>query len=312
MGLELPPGAWSDAIDANRRLLLLAHTGDAVRSRLYAEPGPLLFGDAARLLAAMDRYGFHAQAAEVLRSYPARQARDGSFSGADGHEANATASALSAMADHWRLTGDEDLLGDLLPTAAAAVRAIVRTRRSGRTPEQRLQSARGLIDGADLLDAGGRPDEADAARARADRVATDLDAAPLATLDALQRAMKAASATWCWPGWDTLAGAEFLLGARNLLVREMGGGPATLALCSTLPDAWRGQSIEVNDAPTAYGVVSYAVRWHGERPALLWDLRGRPGTGAVVLRAPALDPQWSTDGPRGEALLAATPTGSFT
>ena len=39
-----------------------------------------------------------------------------------------------------------------------------------------------------------------------------------------------------------------------------------------LPDAWLGQGIEVHDAPTHHGVLSFAVRWHGDRPALLWEL----------------------------------------
>jgi len=66
------------AVDANRRFLLLLHDGDEIT------PGPYTyhrfwFRDAAYLLAALDRYGFHAEAAEVLRSYPRRQHIDGFF-----------------------------------------------------------------------------------------------------------------------------------------------------------------------------------------------------------------------------------------
>jgi hypothetical protein len=57
----------------------------------------------------------------------------------------------------------------------------------------------------------------------------------------------------------------------------------------------------VHDAPTRRGPVSYAVRWHGTRPALLWD-----APDGVELRAPGLDPSWSSSVPRGEALLAAS------
>jgi len=59
----------------------------------------------------------------------------------------------------------------------------------------------------------------------------------------------------------------------------------------------------VHDAPTAFGRLSYAVRWHGARPALLWDLEGHPGVGPVVLTAPGLDPTWQASALRGEALL---------
>jgi hypothetical protein len=52
-------------------------------------------------------------------------------------------------------------------------------------------------------------------------------------------------------------------------------------------------------------VLSYAVRWHGERPALLWELVGRHGAATPVrLTAPGLDRSWSTTAPKGEALLS--------
>jgi hypothetical protein len=66
-------------------------------------------------------------------------------------------------------------------------------------------------------------------------------------------------------------------------------------------DEWLGRDVEVHDAPTSAGPLSYAVRWHGARPALLWHHdRRRP----VTLTAPKLDPAWSTTEARGEALLA--------
>ena len=73
------------------------------------------------------------------------------------------------------------------------------------------------------------------------------------------------------------------------------------------PD-WLGASVEVHDVPLAAGAwVSFAVRWHGERPAVLWERRGRD----VVLRAPVVAPGWSTSAPSGEALWPA-PQGSST
>jgi hypothetical protein len=93
-------------------------------------------------------------------------------------------------------------------------------------------------------------------------------------------------------------GPGLLLDLRALLAHEAG---ATISLLADLPPSWRGRSIDVHDAPTrACGRVSYAVRWHGERPAVLWECEW-PG---VRLRAPGLDPAWVTHEPRGEALLA--------
>jgi hypothetical protein len=47
------------------------------------------------------------------------------------------------------------------------------------------------------------------------------------------------------------------------------------------------------------GTVSFAVRWHGPRPALLWETED-----VARLTCTGLDPTWSTTEPAGEALLA--------
>jgi hypothetical protein len=66
-----------------------------------------------------------------------------------------------------------------------------------------------------------------------------------------------------------------------------------------LPDAWLGQSLEVYGVPTsATSTVSFALRWHGERPAILWEQTGD----AVELAAPAMAPGWRTADRVGEAL----------
>jgi len=124
-----------------------------------------------------------------------------------------------------------------------------------------------------------------------------------------------ASPTWTWPtvvhprsrggsagvGHDAATVAAFCTFVRRLLVREEPGG---LAICSLVPPSWLGQGVEVHDAPTTLGRFSFAVRWHGERPAVLWELDAHPGVDAVAVRAPGLDPSWVGSGARGEALLA--------
>jgi hypothetical protein len=79
-----------------------------------------------------------------------------------------------------------------------------------------------------------------------------------------------------------------------------------LALVPLVPDDWLGQGLEVHDAPTAAGTLSFAVRWHGARPALLWELEPH-GDDVVTLTAPAYDSTWSSSQRRGEALLAPVP-----
>lgn len=104
--------------------------------------------------------------------------------------------------------------------------------------------------------------------------------------------------------WAALAAvvddAELLVAARRLLVDDPPDGTGPVALCVEHPEEWRGQPVEVRNAPVAGGALSYAVRWHGDRPALLWD-----APIGVTVRSPGLDPRWESDSATGEALLAA-------
>jgi len=119
-------------------------------------------------------------------------------------------------------------------------------------------------------------------------------------------------ATWAWRGLSLRsrrraarreslgAGdgpAALLLRVRRALVREHEG---TIDL---LPSVESG-NVEVHGAPTRLGTVGFALRRHGERAALLWEVAD-PAPG-LVLRAPALDPSWSTTDPAGKAFLTPT------
>jgi hypothetical protein len=422
MQLSLPDGLLTQAVEANRRFLLLFHDGDEIT------PGPYTyhrfwFRDAAYMLAALDKYGFHDEAAEVLRSYGRRQHLDGFFF-SQRQEWDANGAALWALAEHWRLTGDADLVDSQI--VARGVRWIERKRHSKRRRDPALQglmpasisaehlgpfdyyywdsfwSLRGLVDGAALLRARGRAPAAERAEAWAvdmrasidrslqlvaERLGTEampagprrrvdpgaigslvsafplqlfaaddprvlatadairhrfsvgdaffqgishtglgtyltlqlafveLEAGDRRALDRLQWMVEAATSTFTWPeaihphlgtgcmgdghhGW---AAADFLTFVRSLLVREVDGG---LALCSMVPEGWLGQALEVAHAPTHHGVLSFAIRWHGDRPALLWELVPRDGQPPVRITVPGLDPTFVTTELRGEALLA--------
>jgi hypothetical protein len=102
--------------------------------------------------------------------------------------------------------------------------------------------------------------------------------------------------------WDRVrdlapqGGVPLLAAVRDVVVAD---GDTELTLLGDWPREWDGQSIDVRDAPTRRGPVSYSVRWHGDRPALLWE-----APEGASIRAPGLDPSWSTAEPRGEALLS--------
>lgn len=73
-------------------------------------------------------------------------------------------------------------------------------------------------------------------------------------------------------------------------------------LASGWPADWAGANFEVYGLPTTPGSrVSYAVRWHGARPAVLWEQEGD----AVALTAPTVAPDWASREPKGETLWPA-------
>ena len=72
-----------------------------------------------------------------------------------------------------------------------------------------------------------------------------------------------------------------------------------------LAPAWLGHPIEAYGIPTGEASsVSLAIRWHGERPAILWEQRGEP----VELTSPVLGPGWTSSDPKGEALWQGQPS----
>ncbi len=124
-------------------------------------------------------------------------------------------------------------------------------------------------------------------------------------------------------GDDPALRAAFLLAVRDTLVSEQGG---CLDLLAGADLAGSRPPIEVHRLGTGCGLLSYAIRWHGEVPALLWELvppstrleswasvlagaGGRNGGHAATataaqLRVSALSEPWSTRDGSGESLLS--------
>ena len=100
------------------------------------------------------------------------------------------------------------------------------------------------------------------------------------------------------PEWTSLTLPAFV---DDRLARWTGGDDVTL-LPDGLPDSWLGSACEAHGVmATDRHRVSWAIRWHGERPAVLWEVDGPTG---LRLRS-GVDASWSTTESRGEALWNA-------
>jgi len=196
----------------------------------------------------------------------------------DTGSADAGLNRLQAAATLWALTRHPALF------AGAATEALEGIVRAGGNDADARQA---VADLADLFEALGDHTAAHDARAHSGVTSAGKAAAGAGSTD------------------DGGSAAEL----RNLAERLVRPSTDGLDLLVAMPEAWLGQPIEVHGLATPLGRLSLAVRWHAERPALLWELEPhplpRPEVNPAVLRVPRLDRAFSTTEPSGEALLAA-------
>ncbi len=68
-----------------------------------------------------------------------------------------------------------------------------------------------------------------------------------------------------------------------------------------IPRLWLGANLECHRVSAGpLHTVSFGIRWHGEKPALLWEVVGPAG---IKLSAGKCDPTWTSVEPSGETLL---------
>lgn len=103
-----------------------------------------------------------------------------------------------------------------------------------------------------------------------------------------------------WPEHQLESSAGYLRALRAAIAADTG---TELALLPDLPQLWRGRSLDVHNLAVANGQVSFGLRWHGPRPALLWEARLAPEV-PFQLTVPSIDPGFSSTEREGETLLA--------
>ena len=264
----------------------------------------LLYGPRSGLLSTYERLGHAGQVADTLRGW----------AGAAVPQPMDVADVLDGLVTHWRLTRDRsvleataDLLADAVNVVATSARHMNKGRRgsSSALPEATCRSMAGAVA---LFRALGDRRAADDTQALADQMQADVPAAhekqhPVTWPSSAMVAEAGPTGAWDPPSRDR---AHIALLVANLwcgMADDRTDGQLAL-LAHRLAPGWHGQPVDVEELPTAAGRLSFAVRWHGNRPALLWELTPHADGGEVTITAPGLDRAWRSNEQRGEVLLA--------
>lgn len=314
---SLPPldavlSGWSTQLDRGSRLVV---PNDRFQEAIEVTRAHLLV-DASRsvspsLATVLDEYGLHGDARSIVARLVEYRfdARRGSFG-----DLASNASIVTALARHQQLAPDPDFARTVVDAFVAGVQQLldaVKPRRLHRgtvSPSSDVLAA--LVAAPAFLTAAGEVDAASTVTAALANLETVLETPstkvsqdPAQVVDEM---LSSASPTWTWTneeGTDrsTSESVRFASNARRLMVAERDDG---IALIPVVPKGWIGQSVEAHDVGTRFGTVAFAVRWHGERPALLWEIEG-PDPAVPVVVTCGLDPDWSSSERSGETLLAA-------
>lgn len=98
--------------------------------------------------------------------------------------------------------------------------------------------------------------------------------------------------------------AELAARVSLLLDLVVADGPRGPRVLDVLPASWVGANLDVRDVRCPWGIVSWSLRWHGERAALLWQIEHSDDRATVPeISAPGVSADWSAAAASGEALL---------
>jgi hypothetical protein len=105
------------------------------------------------------------------------------------------------------------------------------------------------------------------------------------------------------PPAESPGGVAGIAWIESILCAPSPSGGSCAFLSRGIPRAWWGSAFEGHGlVADPWRTVSYAVRWHGTRPALLWETSGPAG---LVVTAGDAAPGWHSTEAAGETLLPA-------
>ncbi len=148
MHVRLPDQKLQDAFEANQAYLLLFHDGHTIT------PGPLTyhqfwFRDAAFLLNALDKMGYHAQARQVIDRFPRYLEKDGYLRATEG-EWDSNGAAIWAMVENARLSGNLDAVAKQYWSILRMASWINSKRRKMTDPSTPLKASSGRKQGESI------------------------------------------------------------------------------------------------------------------------------------------------------------------
>lgn len=205
------------------------------------------------------------------------------------------AAVLTSIARWFQIDRHLDALNEELVTVARAAHGVASSPDPLAGPAWLGGALGALGDGMRAID---QPDVAD--RIASIRVVAEPDQGPNVNHEELFGLATGADSAWSWPGDDVAAAASVIEAVRGVVIADR---DRVIEAIPSLPAQWRGQPIDVLRAPTGLGQFSYGLRWHGARPALLWELDAAPDS-PVTVRAPAIDSVFESADISGETLLA--------
>ena len=202
---------------------------------------------------------------------------------------------IRALATHASLSNDRLFADTLAPNVAGALEYVLKASAKTRVPEARAV----LVHASRFFNVADDQRAATQCRERWSKSGSPwpIPALPLPELPAV-------SLGGALVPDDPLRLASAVIGSVERVVRL--ADDDAVDIVPGFLDAWRGAKLDVRNVVTPSGALSFSFRWHGARPAVLWDVEAPTGV-ELRLRCSAVDTTWAASGSRGEALLNISP-----
>jgi hypothetical protein len=260
--------------------------GDGVTDRSWVERAAIARG--------LTRIGTYDQALACLDGVDDVQLRNGAL--VDEHDPLITAQVLAAVVVVGRHHPSPVFGSAMVPLIAGALESLLRGAK--RNPVVVGANAAVFLGASRLLE---RVGETRAARHARDAWEATGSTWPMAR--AMELPLPASSIGAGFVPSDAARLSNALVSAVDALAAEDADGRIDLFPGWSAKEL-AGVPMALHNVDTPIGPVSAAIRWHGARPALLWEVSAAPAD-HVQLTCSAIDPSWVGEGLRGEALLAA-------